>query len=91
MSENISCEKCSQQVIDKVVQMEKDMEAIYEILHSEAYHKRTQYLDMLIERENKRAELRKAIIEKTLASLIWSGIVALGYAIWHTFFTTGGK
>ncbi len=36
-----------------------------------------------IEREKKRAALRDAIIEKSLASLVWMGLVALGIAVWH--------
>ena len=36
-----------------------------------------------IERERKRAALRDAIIEKSLASLVWMGLVALGIAVWH--------
>lgn len=35
------------------------------------------FLDMMIEREKARAKLRSAIIEKTLAGLIWAAIVGL--------------
>ena len=74
------------ELLEMIKSLDKDVASIYEILHSEAYLKRTVYLDKLIERENSRAALRKAIIEKTLSSLIWSMLVAATYAIYHTFF-----
>ena len=37
---------------------------------------------MLIEREKERAAMRKAVIEKTLAGLIWAGIVGLLSLAW---------
>jgi hypothetical protein len=36
------------------------------------------WVRMAIQREAERAALRKAVIEKTLAALIWSGLLALG-------------
>ena len=39
-------------------------------------------LEMLIEREKERAAMRKAVIEKTLAGLIWAGIVGLLSLAW---------
>lgn len=38
-----------------------------------------QWVRMAIKREAQSIALRQAIIEKSLASLIWSGIVAVGY------------
>lgn len=38
----------------------------------------TQWVRMAIQAEAERAELRKAIIDKTLAGLVWIGIVAAG-------------
>ena len=40
-------------------------------------------LEMLIEREKERAAMRKAVIEKTLAGLIWAGIVGLLSLAWN--------
>lgn len=37
------------------------------------------WVKMAIQREAQSIELRKAIIEKTLGGLVWSGIVGLGY------------
>ncbi len=36
-----------------------------------------------IEREKKRAALRDAIIQKSLAGLLWMAIVGIGIAVWH--------
>lgn len=55
---------------------------------------------MLMEREIDRRALRKAIIEKTLAGLVWGAIVSIGALIWtglkteandFTSFFKGGK
>jgi len=37
------------------------------------------WVRMAIQREAEKAALRKAIIEKSLAGLVWSALVALGY------------
>lgn len=39
-------------------------------------------LKMLTEREIDRRALRKAVIEKTLAGLVWGGIVGIGALAW---------
>lgn len=41
-----------------------------------------QWVRMAIKAEAERAELRKAIIEKTLTGLVWSAICVLGVYIW---------
>lgn len=38
----------------------------------------TQWVRLAIQAEAERAELRKAIIHKSLAGLVWLGLVALG-------------
>lgn len=40
-----------------------------------------QWVRMAIQREAQSIALRKAIIEKTLGSLVWSAIVGVGYLI----------
>ena len=44
------------------------------------------WVKMAIQKEAQSIELRKAIIEKTLGGLAWSGIVGLGYMLlgWAT-------
>jgi len=44
------------------------------------------WVKLAIQAEVQRIEFRKKVIEKTLTSLIWSGVVALGYMIlgWAT-------
>lgn len=52
----------------------------------EIQRKRNAYLDLLIEREKSRASFRQAVIEKTIASLIWAMLVGLGYSVLHYLF-----
>ena len=40
-----------------------------------------QWVRMAIQREAQSIELRRAIIEKSLGSLVWSAIVGLGYLL----------
>jgi hypothetical protein len=40
-----------------------------------------QWVRLAIQKEAQSIELRKAIIDKTISSLIWSGIVGAGYII----------
>lgn len=40
------------------------------------------FLDILIQRETDRAALRKSVIEKTLAGLIWMAVVGLISLAW---------
>lgn len=58
---------------------------IEEQLH-EDHHK---FIQLVIEREEDKKKLRRAIIEKTLTSLIWSLIVFIAMAIWKGI--TSGK
>ena len=44
-----------------------------------------QWVRLAIKAEAERAELRKAIIEKTLTSLVWAAIVALGWFLVDVF------
>lgn len=42
-----------------------------------------QWLRLAIRREAQKAEVRQAIIEKTLASLVWSALIGVGYVVWN--------
>lgn len=44
----------------------------------EAHHR---YIETLIAKEEQRIKFRQAIIEKTIAALLWSVIVFIGYAV----------
>jgi len=52
----------------------------------EVQRKRNEYLDALIQKEKDRAAFRQAVIEKTLASLLWSILVGLTISVGHYFF-----
>lgn len=63
---------------ESVAEIRKILDAIAHGATEEVLHKRSQYLDMLIQREAERAALRKAIIEKTLVTLIWLFVAFIG-------------
>ena len=50
-------------------------------LDDETHARHHEYLDLLLQKEKDRAALRQAIIEKTLAGLIWAAIAAVGHRI----------
>ena len=41
------------------------------------------YHDLMIEDIRDRKRLIRAVKEKTIAGLVWAGVIALGLAIWH--------
>lgn len=43
-----------------------------------------QWVRLAIQAEAKRAALRDAIIQKTLAGLIWMAVIAVGVSIWDS-------
>ncbi len=67
----------------------KEIAEIKEILNKE-HEGHHDYLKVMIERESQRNAFRRSVIEKTTASLIWSFLCFVGYAIWK-YITTGGK
>jgi hypothetical protein len=46
---------------------------------------------LLIKKQEQSIELRQAIIEKSLTSLVWSGVVGLGYILLNWATTHGYK
>lgn len=57
---------------------------IAEVVRSASPHlsaEEQQWVRMAIRREAQSVELRQAIIEKTLSSLLWSALVGLGYIV----------
>jgi len=46
------------------------------------HDKHHDYIDVVMAREAERTAVRRAVIEKSLAGLVWSGVVALGAAVW---------
>lgn len=50
--------------------------------HTMPSAKQLEWLDLLIARETKKAQLQQAIIEKTMTALVWSVIAGFGIAVW---------
>lgn len=50
-----------------------------------------QWVELAIQREAQSIKLRQAIIEKTLAGLVWAGIVGLGLVVWDWLVAHGIK
>lgn len=67
----------------------KEISEIKEILNKE-HEGHHEYLKVIIEREQQRNQFQRSVIEKTTASLIWSFLCFVGYAVWK-YITTGGK
>ena len=49
----------------------------------EKHERHHNYIDVVMEREAERSAVRRAVIEKSLAGLVWSGMFAFGAAIWN--------
>lgn len=47
------------------------------------HRRQHEFLDALMEREARRAAVQQAIIEKSLAGLVWSAMVGIGLAVWQ--------
>jgi len=43
-----------------------------------------EYIKRALEREDRRAKLHQAIIEKTLSSLVWSTLVGIAWLVWNS-------
>ena len=81
MSENITREELTLIIKEAIAQVTE----VHPLTPEE-----TQWVRLAIQAEAERAELRKAIIHKSLAGLVWLGLVALGgYAF--DFFTAHWK
>lgn len=58
---------------------------VAEIQHACLTPGEQQYVRMAIEREARKARVAQAIIEKSLAGLVWAALVAIGTALWSHF------
>ena len=41
------------------------------------------WVRLAIKREGRRETFHDAVIQKTLAGLVWSGVIGVGYAVWE--------
>ena len=62
----------------------EEISHIKETLNNEVHKEEHEYLKALIKREKDRADLRKAIIEKSVSGLIWTFIITSVTFIWNT-------
>lgn len=46
------------------------------------------WVRLAIQKESQSVKLRQSIIEKTLTSIIWGGLVAIGTLIWNAVFNS---
>lgn len=69
-------------MIDNINEIDVPKERRRDWLDEEMHHQQHEFLSILIEREKQKIAFRKAVIEKTIGSLIWSGIAGLGIVIW---------
>jgi hypothetical protein len=66
-----------------IARLEQMLEAISDGAPLEVLRKRAQYLDIIILREGDRAKVRAAIIQHTLAGLIWVLVAFIGVSSWE--------
>lgn len=55
-------------------------------VNSEDHRKSHEYLDLVIQKEKEKAAMRRAVIEKTLGSLLWVIIVGMAVTVGHYLF-----
>jgi hypothetical protein len=73
-------------IVHKVGRMAENLEAITHTLEHQLSADESRWVKLAIEKESQSIDLRKAIIEKSLTSLVWSAIVGMGYILlaWAT-------
>lgn len=82
MSERPRFDELTQAEIDRInAQWKSDMEKKMDRLV--AFVARNEaFLNMLIAREERSAAFRRAVIDHTLKTVIWSGFIAVGALLW---------
>lgn len=68
---------------ERLIQLEQDMEKIRDAFPEGDYQGHARAHQVMIERNQELRRLRIAIAEKTIAGLIWAGMIALGLGIWE--------
>jgi hypothetical protein len=58
----------------------KELEERLTLIHAD-HHK---YIETLIKKEEQRIAFRQAVIEKTVSSLLWSGLTGIGFLLWQS-------
>ena len=73
-------------IAHKVGRMAASLDTITRTLDHQLSADESRWVKLAIEKESQSIALRKAIIEKSLTSLVWSAIVGLGYIVlaWAT-------
>lgn len=95
MSEENRTGELSMLVISSLERMREDIAGLRETIESVVPggdiegHRR--YHEALIAAQLKRAKMFDAIIEKSIVSLVWAGVVAVATAVWHHYFRGGVK
>lgn len=76
--------------IEYLVRLESKVEKLEEILGtvvkkmSDEHDLHHDYIKRVLEREDRKAKLHQAIIEKTLSSLVWSTLVGIALLVWNS-------
>lgn len=80
---------------ERIESLERRMDVVEKTL-TEAFpqgdhvgHRR--YHELMIEQIEERRRLRRAVLEKSIAGLVWAAIVALGVAVWAYLKAQFGK
>lgn len=60
----------------------KDLKDKVDRILTEEHNDHHEFIKVLVEREKDRKALRRAIIEKTITSLIWGAVVLIATSLW---------
>ena len=66
---------------DRLAIIEKKIDKLTE--RDEIHDDHHEFIKKVMEREARKENLHRAIIEKTITSLLWSSFVSVGYLIWQ--------
>ena len=77
------CPECDERRIymEELIHKVSKIEAVLESNLNDTHVIDHTYLRTVMEREARKEALHRAIIEKTLVALVWSGITGLSYAV----------
>jgi hypothetical protein len=68
---------------ERIADLERRMDTVEKAFPGNDPESHRRYHEMMIEEARDRKALTKAIKEKTIAGLVWSGLFVLGIAIWQ--------
>lgn len=76
---------------ERLDSLERRMDVVEKAFPNDDPASHRRYHEELIEQNRDRKRLIAAVKEKTIAGLVWAGMIALGLACWKYFLTLVGR